>query len=66
MPRFPRQSNLSGFGMIDSLVGILILVLIAASVAAAFTTLSRLDHLQSQRIDQLLGKSDAATHSDWY
>ena len=66
MPRFRRQNRLGGFGLVDSLVGILILVLVAASVAGAFTTLSRLDHLQSQRIDKLFRQSDAASHSDWY
>jgi hypothetical protein len=52
--------------MVDALVGILILTAIAGSVAMAFSTLARLDHLQDDRIDRLAKESDAAAHSDWY
>ena len=52
--------------MVDAIVGIVILGLVAGSVAGAFSTLSRLDLLQEKRIDQLVKESDAATRSDWY
>jgi len=57
---------MDAYGMVDAIVGILILAVVAGSVAAAFSTLARLDHLQNDRIDQMVKQSDAAAHSDWY
>jgi hypothetical protein len=51
--------------MIDALVGILILVAVAMSVSASFSTLATLDRLQADRLDHLVKESDALAHSTW-
>ena len=66
MRRFRRRGRLPAFGMVDALVGILILAAVAMSIAASFSTLARLDQLQSDRIERLLKESDASPHSAWY
>ncbi len=58
--------RLSAYGMVDALVGILILAVVALSVSAAFSALARLTRLQADRIDRLLQQSDAAAHAAWY
>jgi hypothetical protein len=52
--------------MVDALIGILILAAVALSVSLSFSTLARLDRLQSDRVDRLVHESDAAPHSIWY
>jgi hypothetical protein len=59
-------NRLRAYGMVDALVGILILATVALSVALAFSTLVKLDRLQADRIDRLVKESDAAAHSAWY
>gem|GEM_PF-2631501 len=69
MPLFPRQTrrrHLRAFGMMDALVGIVILVSITAAAAGAFATISRLDNLQRVRIDRFVTQSDAASHQRWF
>ncbi len=66
MLRSRRQNRLPAFGMVDAIVGILILTAVASSVAAAFSTLAQLDHLEDTRINKLVKESDAAAHVDWY
>ena len=71
LARRPRErrlleSRLRAYGMVDALVGILILAVVALSVSGAFSTLARLTRLQADRIDRLLEESDAAAHSAWY
>jgi hypothetical protein len=60
------QNRLGAYGMVDALVGILILAAVALSVSLAFSTLAKLDRLQADRIDRLVKESDAAAHSAWY
>ena len=52
--------------MVDALVGLLILAVVALCVSSAFSTLARLDKVQSERIDRIVEESDAASHSSWY
>jgi hypothetical protein len=52
--------------MVDALVGILILAAVALSVSASFSTLARLDRVQSERIDRLVKEADAAPRLAWY
>ena len=66
MRTYRRQNRLRAFGMIDALVGILILAAVALSVSASFSTLATLDRLQADRIDRLVKESDAVAHSAWY
>jgi len=66
MRLFRRHDRLPAFGMVDALVGILILAAVAMSISVSFSTLVRLDQLQSDRIDRLLRESDASPHSAWY
>ncbi len=62
----PLQNRLRAFGMVDALVGILILAVVALSVSVAFSTLAKLDRLQADRIERFVKDSDAAAHSTWY
>jgi len=59
-------SRLGAYGMVDALVGILILAVIALSVSASFATLARLDRLEADRIDRITKESDAVAYSAWY
>jgi hypothetical protein len=52
--------------MVDAIVGILVLAVVALSVSSAFSTLAKLDKLETTRIDSLAGASDAAKRLDWY
>ena len=61
-----RQNRLGAFGMVAALVGILILAAVALSVSISFSTLARLDRLQSDRIDRLVEKADAVAHALWF
>ena len=50
--------------MVDSIVGLLLLAVIALSVSAAFSTLARLEKTQSDRIDRLEAESDMALYAN--
>ena len=60
------HNRVRAFGMVDAVVGILILAAVALAVSLAFSTLARLDKLQSDRVDRLVQESDAQPRSDWY
>lgn len=66
MPTSPPRNRPRAYGMVDALVGILILAAVALCVSLAFSTLARLDRLQADRIDRLVKETDAAQHSAWY
>ena len=66
MQTFHRPIRLQGFGMVDALVGILILATISLSVSASFSTLAQLDNLQSNRIDHLVQETDLGSFSIWF
>lgn len=66
MRTFPRPGRVPAYGLVDALVGILILVLVAACVAASFSTFSRLAARQSQAVDTILSAADADARSGWY
>ncbi|NNM66882.1 MAG: hypothetical protein HKM06_02595 [Spirochaetales bacterium] len=52
--------------MVDAFVGILILAVVSLAVAASFSTVARLDNLQSQRIDRLVQETDLASFAVWF
>jgi hypothetical protein len=66
MRTYRPQNRLRAYGMVDALVGILVLAALALSVAASFGMLARLDRLQSDRVEKLAKESDAIAHSAWY
>jgi len=66
MRTYRRRNSLGAFGMVDAIVGILLLAIVALSVSTAFNSLSRVDRAQALRIDRLIKESDAAPYSAWY
>jgi hypothetical protein len=66
MRTYRLPNKLAAYGMVDALVGILILAVIALSVSASFGTLARLDRLEADRIDRLTEESDAVAYYAWY
>jgi hypothetical protein len=57
---------MAAFGMVDAVVGILLLAVVALSVSTAFSTLGRLDRIQDARIDRITHEADALAHSAWF
>jgi hypothetical protein len=66
MRTYRLPNRLDVYGMVDALVGILILAVVALSVSVSFGTLARLDRLEADRIDRLTEESDAVAHYAWY
>jgi hypothetical protein len=54
------------FGLVDAVVGLLILAAVSLSLAQAFLTMSSWDIQESARIDKLVSALDAESHAKWY
>lgn len=65
MPPFRRQIRVRAFGMVDALVGILILAAVGVALAQAFLSIGQWDQAESLRIDRLTKALDAEAHVPW-
>lgn len=60
MRTFPRQSNLQGFGLVDTFVGLLIVTVAAVAFSQAFQTVDRVAQIQETRAQALLEVADGS------
>jgi hypothetical protein len=59
-------TKVRGFGMVDALVGILVLAAVSLATSQAFQAVSLWDHSESARIDNLTKALDAEPHAAWF
>lgn len=65
MPISRRRSRLQAFGLVDTLIGLLLLVLVASLFAGLATQLS-LGSRQDAKANQLIESTDVKSYGPWF
>ena len=62
----PRRSRLPGFGLVDSLMGLFILLVGVSTLYSGYSALSAVTTRQQAAVQDLAGHADGESHAQWY